>query len=233
MSDGEPVGVGRSLCRADAFDAVDELQAESAQAAVVDFPWTFSNQDRAGAANNENPEDWQMVENDRFPDFLESLRPALVDGAWIFVFADDDVLPAFREAVEDSFSFRKTLIWDTERMGLGYYYRSQHGYVLAATVGETDRHPTATSTVFSSPAPQREPGSSDAYPTEKPAGLLEEILRPVVEPGERVLEPFCGSAPTLEAARTLNLQYWGADVSTDALQRARKRDEQTTLTGVR
>lgn len=222
---------GRAIHRADAFDAVDDLEAKSAHAAVVDYPWTFSNQDRAGAANNDQPEDWTMAANDRLPGFLESLRPALVDGAWVFVFADDDVLPQFRKAVESTFTFRKTLIWDTERIGMGHYYRSQHGYVLAATVGETDRHVTSTSTVFSAPAPQREPGNSDTYPTEKPARLVEEFLGPVTEPGERVLEPFCGSAPALEAARTLGLRYWGVDVSKDALRRARDRDRQTTLGG--
>ena len=220
-SDDDAARHGRAIHRADAFDAVDDLAPESAHAAVVDYPWTFSNQDRAGAANNDQPEDWEMVDNERLPAFLESLRPALVEGAWVFVFADDDVLPAFRLAVEDAFTFRKTLIWDTERMGLGHYYRSQHGYVLAATVGDTDRRVTGTSTVFSSPAPQREPGTSDTYPTEKPARLVEEFLRPVTEAGERVLEPFCGSAPALEAARTLNLRYWGVDVSKDALRRAR------------
>ncbi|AFD04031.1 ORF10 [Halogeometricum pleomorphic virus 1] len=216
--------------KADAFDAVPTLEDDSAHVAVVDYPWTFSNQDRPGAASNYQPEDWDMEDNERFPEILDELARPLVDGAWMFVFADDDVLPAFRRAVEETFTYRKTLIWDTERMGLGHYFRSRHGYIIAATNGDTDRRVTKAPTVFEAPAPQRQPGRADTYPTEKPARLLEEMLRPVTSPGERVIEPFCGSAPALEAARTLDLRYWGVDVSDDALRRARSRGEQTRLT---
>lgn len=221
-----------AIHRADAFEAVRGLEEASAHAAVVDYPWTFKDSDRPGASGNDQPEDWTMAENDRLPEFLEDLRPALVDGAWVFVFADDDVLPAFREAVEETFTYRKILIWDCERVGLGHYYRSRHGYMVAATVGDTNRRVTSTGTVFRAPAPQREPGQSDTYPTAKPPQLVTDVLRPVVESGERVLEPFCGSAPTLEAARRLGLRYWGADVSEDALRRARERTGQQSLAEV-
>ncbi|GGL57828.1 DNA methyltransferase [Halocalculus aciditolerans] len=219
----------RVLERADAFEAVRGLKADSAQAAVVDYPWTFANETRPGAAEKSRPDDWQMVSNDRLPAFLEALRPALEPGSWVFVFADDDVLPAFRRAVEEAFTFRKTLIWDCERIGLGHYYRSEHGYLVGGTVGETDRYAQSTGTVFEAVEPARQPGRADTYPTEKPASLLRDVLEPVLSPGERVLEPFCGSAPTLEAARDLGLHYWGVDVSEAAIERARRRGGQTVL----
>lgn len=216
-----------ALHHGDAFEALGNLQTESAHAAVLDYPWEFG--DRPGAENNTQPEDWEMADNGRFPEALRSVVDVLVDGAWLFVFADDDVLPEFREAVEDAANYRKTLIWDTKRIGLGHYFRSRHGYIVAATKGDTDRHVTDVPTVLEAAAPQREPGRSDTYPTEKPASLVEEFLAPVVQRGELVIEPFCGSAPALEAAKSLDLRYWGADVSPDALRRARRREGQTTL----
>jgi len=221
-----------TVLQADAFDALEQLEPESAHAAVLDYPWTFSNQDRAGAANNDQPEDWEMADNDRFPEALASVVEVLVDGAWLFVFADDDVLPQFREAVDDAATYRKTLIWDTKRIGMGHYFRSRHGYIIAATKGDTQRHVNDVPTVLEAPAPQRQPGNPDTYPTEKPASLVEEFLAPVTERGERVVEPFCGSAPALEAAKSLGLSYWGADISEDALRRARRRGGQSTLGGV-
>jgi DNA modification methylase len=173
-----------------------------------------------------------MADNDALAGVLDELARTLVDGAWVFVFCDDDTLPLFRRFVEESFTYRKALIWDTQRMGLGHYFRSRHGFILAATNGDTERYVRNVPTVLQAPAPQREPGKSDTYPTAKPPALVDQFLSPVVEPGERVLEPFCGSAPTLPVARSHGLEYWGIDRSPDALSRARNRGGQSTLSEV-
>ena len=213
----------------DAFDLLGDLPDDYGQAAVIDFPWQFSNQDRPGRRSHENPEDWTMQDNDRLGTVLSEVRRVLAPGSWVFVFADDDVYPAFRSATERALEYRKTLIWDTERIGTGHYFRGRHAYIVAATVGDTDRCVTDVPTVLEAPAKGREPGETKAYPTEKPAALYRQFLAPVVEPGERILEPFCGSAPALEASKSLGCTYWGCDISDDALRRARKRKGQSTL----
>lgn len=55
------------------------------------------------------------------------------------------------------------------------------------------------------------------YPTQKPLALLERIIRLGSDPGDVVLDPFCGSGTTLVAAKLLDRKYIGFDVSADAI----------------
>lgn len=55
------------------------------------------------------------------------------------------------------------------------------------------------------------------YPTQKPLALLERIIRLGSDPGDVVLDPFCGSGTTLVAAKLLDREFIGFDVSADAI----------------
>lgn len=61
------------------------------------------------------------------------------------------------------------------------------------------------------------------YPTQKPVGLLEEIVAAGSLPGGVVLDPTCGSGTTLVAAQRLGRQGIGIDQSEDACRVARQR----------
>jgi site-specific DNA-methyltransferase (adenine-specific) len=213
----------------DAFDLLEGLPEGYAHAAVIDFPWTFSNDRRGGRESHDHSSDWDMAPNERFAEAVDRTANALVDGGWLFAFADDDVLPEFRSALEGRLTYRKTLIWDTEYFGMGHYYRGRHQYILAATVGDTDRYVQSTPTVFRHTSRGRKNGGAATYPTEKPPDLYRDFLEEPTERGERLLEPFCGSAPGLAAAKALGLDYWGCDVATDAIGHAEHRQGQQAL----
>ena len=51
------------------------------------------------------------------------------------------------------------------------------------------------------------------YPTQKPLALLERITKASSNPGDMVLDPFCGCATTLVAADRLDRQWTGIDLS--------------------
>ena len=51
------------------------------------------------------------------------------------------------------------------------------------------------------------------YPTQKPLALLERIIKASSNPGEIVLDPFCGCATTMVAADRLERQWAGIDLS--------------------
>ncbi len=55
------------------------------------------------------------------------------------------------------------------------------------------------------------------YPTQKPLALLERIIQLGSDPGDVVLDPFCGSGTTLVATKLLGREYIGFDVSADAI----------------
>lgn len=61
------------------------------------------------------------------------------------------------------------------------------------------------------------------YPTQKPRALLERIVRASSNPGDVVLDPFCGSGTTLLAAKALGRGFIGIDANAKAVALARKR----------
>lgn len=63
------------------------------------------------------------------------------------------------------------------------------------------------------------------YPTQKPIVLLERIIELVTEPGDMVVDPFCGSGTTLVAAKLLNRHFLGVDASKEAVELTRQRLE--------
>ena len=57
------------------------------------------------------------------------------------------------------------------------------------------------------------------YATQKPVALLERIISASSNPGDVVLDPFCGCATTLEAAHKLDRQWIGIDIAIHAVKR--------------
>ena len=61
------------------------------------------------------------------------------------------------------------------------------------------------------------------YSTQKPLALLDRILKASSNAGDVVLDPFCGSGTTLEAAHRLQRRYIGIDVNPEAVTIAQDR----------
>jgi site-specific DNA-methyltransferase (adenine-specific) len=71
------------------------------------------------------------------------------------------------------------------------------------------------------------------YPTQKPVLLLDRIIRLCSNPGDLVLDPFCGSGTTLIAARELGRDSIGIDKSVDAIQLTESRIKTPIITDSR
>lgn len=61
------------------------------------------------------------------------------------------------------------------------------------------------------------------YPTQKPILLLERIIRLTTDPGDFVVDPFCGSGTTIVAASILGRRALGVDTSDEAVNLANSR----------
>ena len=57
------------------------------------------------------------------------------------------------------------------------------------------------------------------YATQKPLALLERIIKASSNPGDVVLDPFCGCATTMEAAQKLGREWIGIDIAIHAVKR--------------
>jgi DNA modification methylase len=61
------------------------------------------------------------------------------------------------------------------------------------------------------------------YPTQKPEALLERIITASSNPGDIVLDPFCGCGTTIAVAERLKRQWVGIDISPTAVNLMRRR----------
>ncbi|MCY4556469.1 MAG: site-specific DNA-methyltransferase [Chloroflexi bacterium] len=57
------------------------------------------------------------------------------------------------------------------------------------------------------------------YNTQKPVELLERIIKASSDPGDVVLDPFCGCGTTVEAAQKLGRKWIGIDIAIHAIKR--------------
>ena len=61
------------------------------------------------------------------------------------------------------------------------------------------------------------------YPTQKPQALLERIISASSNPGDVVLDPFCGCGTTIHAAQKLGRQWIGIDITCLAINLIKRR----------
>lgn len=61
------------------------------------------------------------------------------------------------------------------------------------------------------------------YPTQKPLALLERIIAASSNPGDLVLDPFCGCGTALDAAQKLGRRWIGIDVTHLAIEKIERR----------
>lgn len=88
----------------------------------------------------------------------------------------------------------------TKRLSLKRYLSEQEGSII--TNVWTDINPLHSS------AAERL-----GYPTQKPVALLERIIQASSNPGDVVLDPFCGCGTTIDAAQKLGRTWIGIDIT--------------------
>ena len=74
--------------------------------------------------------------------------------------------------------------------------------------------------VWDIPIPAGSSKKLPGYWMQKPLALLERIIKASSNPGDVVLDPFCGCATTMEAAHNLGRRWIGIDISIHAIKRA-------------
>jgi len=83
-------------------------------------------------------------------------------------------------------------------------YRHEQAYVLVKRKPEAGR-----------PPPDAIPWSytgNRLHPTQKPVALFNPVIEAFTRPGDTILDPFCGSGPSLVAARDLGRHQVGIEL---------------------
>lgn len=116
--------------------------------------------------------------------------------------------------------------WTRERMQEAY----EEGLVVQLKPGAVPQYKKyledskgRTVTNIWTDIPQAAGKENLGYPTQKPVALLERILSASSNPGDVVLDPFCGCGTTVHAAQKLDRQWIGIDVTHLAIGLIEKR----------
>jgi site-specific DNA-methyltransferase (adenine-specific) len=115
------------------------------------------------------------------------------------------------------FKFWKPIVWDKEKIGMGYHYRSRYELVLFFEKGKRKLADLGVSDVI------RHPRISRGYPAEKPAEVSEVFIRQSTLPGATVADPFMGSGSVGVAALRLGRRFIGTDISPSARELTEQR----------
>ena len=128
----------------------------------------------------------------------------------------EDMLREFRLA---GFGLHNQLPWVKDNAVTNRWYMKDVEYVLLFRKGEAfqiNNCGEKTSCIYPNP-------KGKIHETEKPVALMEKFIRNSSQPGQIVLDPFCGSGSTLEAARRLGRRSIGIDMDESKCETAARR----------
>jgi site-specific DNA-methyltransferase (adenine-specific) len=120
----------------------------------------------------------------------------------------------------ERWTFWKAIVWDKVRRGTGYHYAASHEFILFFEKGQRQLNSRKHKDVLSVPRIGGE------YPTEKPVELLRTLIENSTNPGDVVIDPFCGSGATGVAAVQCGRRFFGCDIEERAVDITRRRLEE-------
>jgi DNA modification methylase len=148
-----------------------------------------------------------------FHSVMRHLVPKLADEAELYFFTSWDVYPSWAEAVDGwgGIDYKMMLIWQKGYPGLGDLdcnWGCGHELILYCKKGRRQL-PYRRQGIL---AFDKVPSGQNIHPTEKPVGLLEELIKMSTNEGDLIVDPFAGSGSTIWAAQRLNRNAIGIEI---------------------
>lgn len=154
----------------------------------------------------------------RFPELLREVHRVLRKNRHFYLFCNAETMFVVKPLAEAAgFKFWKPLVWDKQKIGMGYHYRARYEFILFFEKGKRRLNDLGVPDVLEAARVWQ------GYPTEKPADLIEVLVKQSTQEGELVIDPFMGSGSTGVAAARHARSFMGNDTCDEALQITRER----------
>ncbi len=214
-----------SLHHGDVIECLKLLDSESIDLALTDPPYeslekyrsigTTTRLKNSKASSNA----WFDIFPDTgFPELFEQFYRIMKKNTHLYVFSNQESMFVIKPIAEAAgFKFWKPIVWDKQKIGMGYHYRARYEFVLFFEKGKRKLTNLGTPDVL------QVPRVFNGYPTEKPVALNEIFIEQSSLPGEVILDPFMGSSSAGEAALNLNRNFIGNDLCLEAVEVAKER----------
>jgi site-specific DNA-methyltransferase (adenine-specific) len=209
-------------------DAVTWLNAQTAGVAdlvITDPPYESLEKHRAKGTTTRlkqskaSSNEWfPIFKNERFEEFFTAVYRVLKKNTHFYMLCDAETMFVAKPLAEKAgFKFWKPLVWDKQRIGMGYHYRARYEFILFFEKGKRKLNDLGTADILAIPR------VINGYATEKPVALLEVLVRQSSQENELVLDPFMGSGSTGVAALRNKRKFWGNDIQQKAVALSKSR----------
>ncbi|HHX8708837.1 TPA: DNA-methyltransferase [Vibrio diabolicus] len=203
----------------DAITWLKELPSSSVDLVITDPPYeslekhrkvgTTTRLKNSKASSNQ----WfEIFPNSRFEELLSEVYRVLKKNSHFYLFCDQETMFAIKPIAEEvGFKFWKPIVWDKVSIGMGYHYRARYEFILFFEKGKRKLNDLSIPDILTEKRVWR------GYPTEKPVGLAETLIKQSTVEGDVVIDPFCGSGFVGQASELLNRKFQGNDLSKEAV----------------
>ena len=212
------------LIHGDSLTVLRQMEPESVDAIITDPPYGI------------NFEAWRTrktIKNDKAPfiwflyDAFRALKPGESGRGSLVCFTRWDVEQTFIDAMRlAGFQVKSEVIWDKIYTGVGdckSQFAPSHENIIFAVKGKYSFPGYRPKDLITF---QKLGGGQKCHPTEKPVGLLANLITAVTKPGDLILDPFAGSGSTLVAAKKTGRRFIGIELDDDYYQTAQRRIEE-------
>jgi site-specific DNA-methyltransferase (adenine-specific) len=214
VASGSRSGIGFDVGCADAVDWLRGLQTESVDLIVTDPPYESLEKHRAVGTTTRlkhskaSSNDWfQIFPNSRFPELFREAFRVLKRDRHFYLYCDQETMFVAKPLAEaQGFRFWKPIVWDKQKIGMGYHYRSRYEFVLFFEKGKRRLNDLGQPDVIECARIR------GGYPTEKPTRVSEVLIHQSTALGELVVDPFMGSGSVGEAALKRGRSFLGNDL---------------------
>jgi len=213
------------LTQGDAVVWLRTLPAASVDLVITDPPYESLEKHRAIGTTTRlkhskaSSNDWfSIFPNTRFPDLFSEVYRVLKKDTHFYLFCDPETMFVAKPLAEAAgFKFWKPLIWDKQKIGMGYHYRARYECILFFEKGKRKLLDLGIADILQAPR------ISGGYPAEKPPEVSEVLVKQSSEPGELVIDPFMGSGSAGLAAIRNRRDFRGNDLCVEAVDITRGR----------
>ena len=213
------------LTQGDAVAWLRTLPASSVDLVITDPPYESLEKHRAIGTTTRlkhskaSSNDWfSIFPNARFPELFAEVYRVLKKDTHFYLFCDPETMFVAKPLAEEAgFKFWKPLVWDKQRIGMGYHYRARYECVLFFEKGKRKLHDLGIADIIQAPR------VNNGYPAEKPPEVSEVLVKQSTDPGELVIDPFMGSGSVGVAATRNKRNFRGNDLCAEALEITQQR----------
>lgn len=217
----DPATVGSfRVERGDAVAFLQRLPSASVDLLVTDPAYESLEKHRAIGTTTRlkhskaSSNDWFTIfPNARFGELFVEAARVLKRHAHLYLFCDAETMFVVKPIAEQAgFKLWKPLVWDKRMIGMGYHYRARYELILFFEKGKRKLKDLSVPDILEAPRIR------GGYPSEKPVSLSRTLIRQSSEPGELVVDPFCGSGSVGVAALTEGRRFLGCDLCEEAVE---------------